>query len=133
MTCLCVKISTTKLKSGARIGLIYLANTHRWRACVCVCIPHRWDAMYTNLCDLQRGAAAASPRITHISKHKRPSPCQPWRCGCGWLRKTRILLSFFLFFFPPPEIKADVNRACLGVCEPLRAIKAPQVPGRRSR
>lgn len=92
----------------------------------CVNITHHWDVMYTDLYNLQRGATAASPRRTHISKHEHPSPCQPWRCECGWLRKTRILL----FFFP---LMAEVNRACLGVCTPLRAIKPAQFRGRHSR
>lgn len=92
----------------------------------CVEIPHHRDVMDTELYNLQRGATAASPRRTHRSKHKHPSPCQPWRCGCGWLRKTRILLFF-------PEIMAEVNCACLGACTPLRAIKPALFPGRRSR
>lgn len=92
----------------------------------CVNITHHWDVMYTKLYNLQRGATAASPRRTHTSKHEHPSPCQLWRCGCGWLRKTRILLYF-------PEIMAEVNRACLGLCTPLRAIKPALFPGRGSR
>lgn len=49
-----------------------------------------------------------------------------------WMAQKKKDPPFLIFFFPP-EIKADVNRACLGVCKPLRAIKPARVPGRRSR
>lgn len=90
MTCLCVKISTTKLKSGARIVLIYLANTPLARVRIFLTAGTRC----TQICAIcNEVPLQPSPRITHISKHKRPSPCQPWRCGCGWLflLKSRLM------------------------------------------
>lgn len=131
-TCTCFTPQSSPIKPTAQMTCLNCKNLHnrtpeRGSDSACVDIAHRWDVMNTNLSNLQRGASAASPRRTRISKHKHPSPCQQRRCGCGWLSETRILLFF-------PEIMAEVNRACLGVCTPSRAKKKPaQFPGRRSR
>lgn len=78
-------------EGGDLIFLICLANTSS---------PHVWILLTNgtwcaqNPHNRQRGATAASPRRAHTRKHQHSSPCQPWRCGRGWLRTTRILLFF---------------------------------------